>query len=70
MPSPQQGVPHSQPQVALQPSPSTLLLSSQYSPAAWSRMPSPQPLASLWQMALQPSPGVVLPSSHCSGAQV
>src|SRR4051794_22534034 len=50
-------------QVALQPSPPTMLSSSHSSPG--SRLPSPQPSSS-WQLAEQPSPPALLPSSHSS----
>src|SRR4051812_39619833 len=67
-------------QLALQPSPPSVLWSSQVS--APLTVPSPQwtslvqappssgqvNRASFWQVAVQPSPLVLLPSSHCSPA--
>src|SRR5438874_2491312 len=50
---------------ALQPSPLTLLLSSQVSPVAISKTPLPH-VSSLRQSALQPSPPRLLPSSQRS----
>src|SRR4029079_16203821 len=75
MVSPSAGCLHMNPgsilQLAEQPSPSTLLPSSQ---SSWTTMPSPQrdmhePLlqsGSFWQSAEQPSNGSALPSSHPS----